>query len=399
MDLAPNITDHLPRSADCVIVGGGILGAATAFYASRAGLRVVVLEKRAALCTLTTPASTGAFRAQFDNPEEINLVRESIAVFERFDEHIGVKNYGIGIRQQGYLWLTTTREGAERQKKIVALQKSWGLTDVEHMSGDEARRRYPYLAPEVTSARFRQKDGWLDVKKVTMGFAAASRATFCVDTPVTGFEIQAGKLKAVQTARGKIECGAAVIAAGPFSGEVAKMAEVNLDLQLRIRQKLIIPEVPEVPPDAPMTIDEDTGAHWRPAASGAYLLFTQHDSPAGPPLEDVPTSASFYFNLLRPESATSVARIAPFWRKVWQRNTDLWFLMAGQYTYTTDHRPFLGPAPIVGLFLNCGYSGHGIMGSAGGSRLVADSVIGKLKAEQNPFRLDRPLTPRQLDVL
>ena len=88
-----------------------------------------------------------------------------------------------------------------------------------------------------------------------------------------------------------------------------------------------------------MTIDEDTGAHWRPASGGAYLLFTQHDSPAGPPLEDVPTSASFYFNLLRPESATSVARIAPFWRKAWQRNTGLWFLMAGQYTYTPDHRP------------------------------------------------------------
>ena len=399
MDLAPNITNDLPRSADCVIIGGGILGAATAFYASRAGLKVVVLEKRPALCTLTTPASTGAFRAQFDNPEETNLVRESISAFERFDEHIGVKGYNIDIHQQGYLWLTTTREGAERQKKIVELQKSWGLTDVEYISGDEARRRYPYLAPEVTSARFRQKDGWLDVKKVTMGFAAASRATFCLNTPAIGFEIRGDKIKAVQTERGKIECGAAVIAAGPFSGEVAKMAGLDLDLQLRIRQKLIMPEVPEVPPAAPMTIDEDTGAHWRPAAGGAYLLFTQHDSPAGPPLEDVPTSASFYFNLLRPESATSVTRIVPFWRKVWQRNTNLWFLMAGQYTYTPDHRPFLGPTPIAGLFLNCGYSGHGIMGSAGGSRLVGDSIMGKLKPEQNPFRLDRRLIPRAMDVL
>src|SRR5437588_5700389 len=133
---AVNFSNDLPRSADCVIIGGGILGAATAFYVSRTGLRTVVLEKRPALCTLTTPASTGAFRAQFDNLEEINLVRESIAAFERFDEHIGIKSYGIGIRQQGYLWLTTTPEGAARQQKIVELQKSWGLNDVEHMSGD-----------------------------------------------------------------------------------------------------------------------------------------------------------------------------------------------------------------------------------------------------------------------
>src|SRR5437868_12894471 len=124
-----NVTSQIPKTADCVIIGGGILGAATAFYASRAGLKVVVLEKRPALCTLTTPASTGAFRAQFDNPEEMNLVRESIAAFERFGDHIGVKGYSIGIHQQGYLWLTTTSEGAERQRKIVELQKGWGLSD------------------------------------------------------------------------------------------------------------------------------------------------------------------------------------------------------------------------------------------------------------------------------
>ena len=68
----------LPRSADLVVIGGGIVGAATAFFAARAGLSTVILEKRPALCTLTTPVSTGAFRLQFDNPEEIALVREGV---------------------------------------------------------------------------------------------------------------------------------------------------------------------------------------------------------------------------------------------------------------------------------------------------------------------------------
>ena len=70
--------DAPPRSADLVIIGGGIVGAATAFFAARAGLSAVILEKRPALCTLTTPVSTGAFRLQFDNPEEIALVREGV---------------------------------------------------------------------------------------------------------------------------------------------------------------------------------------------------------------------------------------------------------------------------------------------------------------------------------
>jgi glycine/D-amino acid oxidase-like deaminating enzyme len=129
------------------------------------------------------------------------------------------------------------------------------------------------------------------------------------------------------------------------------------------------------------------------------VLFTQHDSPSGPPLENVPPDTLGYFNLLHPKSPNSVARIAPFWKKVWQRNTDHYFFIAGQYTYTPDHRPFLGPSPIAGLFLNCGYSGHGIMGSAGGSRIAVDTITAKLAAKDNPFRLDRKIEKRVLDVL
>ena len=94
-----------------------------------------------------------------------------------------------------------------------------------------------------------------------------------------------------------------------------------------------------------------------------------------------------------------MARIAPFWRKVWERNTDLWLLMAGQYTYTADHRPLLGPSPIEGLHLNTGYSGHGIMASAGGSRLAVEGLLGRLVAADNPFRPDRPMLERRFDIL
>ncbi|MBI3971947.1 MAG: FAD-binding oxidoreductase [Chloroflexi bacterium] len=391
--------DTLPGTADVVVIGGGILGAATAFYAGRAGLRCAVVEKRSRLCSLTTPASTGAFRAQFDNPEEMRLVQESIAAFERFDEHVGLVGLDIRLTHQGYLWLTTTAEGAARQRRLVELQQSWGLTDVELLTGEEARRRFPYLAPEVVSARYRPGDGWLDVKRVTNGFAAGSGATFCLETAATGFALAGGAVKGVRTTWGTIACDQVVVAAGPFSGVVAGWAGLHLDLALRIRQKLVIPQVPEVPPAAPMTIDEDTGAHWRPALQGAYLLYTQHDTLAGPPLDDVPTSAGFYFGLLDPASPHSVARIAPFWRSVWERNDDLWCLMGGQYTYTLDHRPLLGPTEIPGLHLNTGYSGHGIMGSAGGSRLAVDAMLGRVAPEANPFRVHRPMESRTFDVL
>jgi sarcosine oxidase subunit beta len=401
MYLVPT-TKEVSRSADLVVIGGGIVGAATAFFASRAGLRVVVVERRPALGTLTTPASTGAFRAQFDNPEEIALVQESISLFEHFAEASELPGYDLDMHQQGYLWLTTSQEGVERQRALVARQHSWGLTDVEWMDGDAARARFPYLSPEVIGARFRARDGWLDVRRLTMGYAAAASArgaTFVASTEATGFDLDGGRVRGVETPRGRISAEQAVIAAGPFSGVVAKMADLPIELSLVRRQKLVMPDVPEVPPWAPMTIEEENGAHWRPALRGAYLLWTAPGVAPGPPLEDVPVSADFAFGLLDPSSDHALARISPFWRAVWERQTDHWFLQAGQYDYTPDHRPYLGATSIPGLYLNCGYSGHGIMASGGGSRLVIDTITGALAHLDNPFRPDRPIAHRVMDLL
>src|SRR5262249_2456201 len=141
------------------------------------------------------------------------------------------------------------------------------------------------------------------------------------------------------------------------------------------RQKLVVPSMPEVPPDAPMTIQEETAAHWRPWGSGAFLLHTEAETAPSDPTRNGPTGADFPFRLLDPASPTAVAKVSPFWRSAWDRGVG-WFLQAGQYEYTPDRRPYIGPTPVGGLWLNGGYSGHGIMGSTGGSRLLVDLLAG-----------------------
>ena len=394
-----NYSSELPRTADLVIVGGGVVGAATAFHAARAGLSPLLVERRDALCTLTTPASTGAYRLQFDNREELDLVRESVELFTNFEAATGQSDYDLGVRRRGYLWVTTREQRATEQRALVASQHEWGQLDIEVLSGEEARARFPYLRPDVLQARWRADDGFLDPKRLTLGLVAGSGAAVVVDCGVVGFETRAGALAGVGTTRGTVATDTAVIAAGPFSGVVAATAGVDLPITTVARHKLILPDLPAVPPDAPMTIDDDTGAHWRPALRGAYCLFTDPTTPPSAPIEDVPPNHRLALALLNPASPVSVARIAPFWRDVWEHGASTWLMHSGQYTMTPDHRPLLGETEVRGLFVNTGYSGHGIMGAPAGSRHLVDLLTGAGSATSNPFRPDRAFAARRLDLL
>jgi sarcosine oxidase, subunit beta len=392
-------TADLPRGADVVIVGGGIVGAATAFFASRAGLRPVVVERRPALCTLTTAAAAGGFRLQQDNEEELGLVRESVELFLNFVDVTRQTVYDPRVSQQGYLWVTTSDAGVERQQRLVALQRAWGLDDVELLSGEEAVQAFPFLSPEVRQARFRRGDGLIDPKALTLGLAAGSGAKIAVDAGVIGLKARAGAIQ-VETTRGSVWADAAVIAAGPFSGVVSGMAGVTLPVTAVRRQKLVLPEIPAVPPEAPMTIDDDTGPHWRPMFHGAAIMFPDPSTPPSPPADDVPVDPSFAFQVLDPASPAAVARVSPFWRQVWEQGAATWMLQAGQYTMTPDRRPLIGPTGVDGLHVNTGYCGHGVMESPAGSRHLVDVLTGKVARDDNPFRPDRAFeAPSQMDLL
>jgi sarcosine oxidase, subunit beta len=387
----------LPRTADMVIVGGGIAGASTAFHAARAGIRPLILERRPAPVTHTTAASTGAFRLQFDNEEEMHLVRETVELLDQFAEITGQRRHDPRIRRQGYLWATTSSKRIEPQRLLVEQQHRWGQSDIELLSGDEVRSRFPYVGPDVLQARFRAGDGFLDPRQLALGLIEGSGAEVVVSCEVTGIAVTDDRVTAVGTPLGSVATTTVVVAAGPFSGVVASMAGVELPLETVVRHKVVVPDLPAVPPTAPMTIDDDTGAHWRPALAGAFLLHTDPSTPPGPPLEDVPPDAAFAFRLLDPSSPVALAKVAPFWADAWRDGSVSWMVQSGQYDMTPDHRPLLGETSVAGLWTNCGYSGHGIMAGPAGSRHLIDLVTGR--TDDNPFRLDRVFVPRPTDVL
>ncbi len=389
----PRLTHDLPRSADVAIIGGGIAGLATAWYARRAGLSAVVIERRPALGTLSTSAATGGFRLQFDNRDELELVRESLPIYARFAEEAGLPGWDLGMHAQGYLLCAFEPATAARQRDRVARQHAWGLTDVELLSGDAVRARWPWISERVRQATWRAGDGWLDPKRLAVGYAAASGAPCAVGAEALAIEREGGRVTGVTTSRGRVSAGAVVLAAGPFSGEIARGAGLSLPISPTRRHRLVMPSVPEAPADAPMTVDEDSGAHWRPWLGGAHGMWTRPSVPAEAPLDDVPPEDAFAFALLDPASPSALARLSPFWASVWRRQSLHWTLRSGQYDDTPDRRPLLGATSLAGLYLNTGHSGHGVMSSAGSARLTLDAVLGTLAHASNPFRFDRAFEP------
>jgi sarcosine oxidase subunit beta len=374
-----------PQTADAVVVGGGIVGVATAFWLSRAGLDTVLIEMRDGLSTLTTPNSIECFRAQFTEPPMAELALPSIEVFEHFAEVIGIPGYDISLRHQGYLFVTDDPAMVDDLKAAVAKHRRLGVTDSEFLDHDELLARFPYLSDRVVGATFRQRDGWLSTHEATQGFAKGSTATFLISTRATGIQRDAQGVLAVETTRGTIATRTVVNAAGPFAGVVGRMVDVDLPLEPVRRQKVFVSPKPSIPRDAPLTIDLVEDAYWRPETGGAYIAWVDPDEPAGEPAEELPTDWDFAAIVLE-----KLIRLNPFWEEIVDtlKSADL-RPSAGQYVYTPDEQPLIGPVPEVpGFYVNCGYWA-GVMLSPEAGRRIARLVTGEMKPEANLLRPTR----------
>jgi sarcosine oxidase subunit beta len=374
-----------PETADAAVIGGGIVGVATAFWLSRAGLDVILVEMREGLSTLTTPSSVECFRAQFTEPAMAELAVPSLEIFENFQDVIGIPDYDIGLHQQGYLFVSDDPEMIPDLKSAVETHHTLGVTDSEFLDQSELLHRFPYLSRETVAGTFRQKDGWLSSHEATQGFARGCSARFFLKTRAEDILTDSKGVKAVVTNRGTIFTRNVINAAGPFAGRVGKMVGLDLPLKPVRRQKAYITPHPAFPPDAPMSIDLISDAYFRPETGGALIGWVDPDEPGSEPSENLPTDRYFAARTIE-----YLTRLFPFWDDVAPglKASDI-MTSAGQYVYTPDDQPLIGQVPEVpGFTLNCGYWA-GVMLSPQAGKRVADLLTGKSKPEDNPLRPTR----------
>lgn len=355
------------RDMDVVVIGGGIVGMASAYYLADRGADVVVCE-REHIGAGSTERSVGGIRAQYSTTVNVELSVASLDVWERFERSFGTD---IAYRQAGYLFLTRDTETAEVFRENVTMQKEVGVPS-EYLSPTAARKHCPGLDPEpFVGATYSPTDGFADPHLALQGYATAAREAgveIRTHTAVTGVHAAGEAVGGVTTDSGPVDADFVVNAAGPWARRVARMAGIDLPISPRRRQVAVVePETP-VPEDVPLTIDLDTGSHFRPERDGRALIgghFAGTDPDQDPDqydrgmdlewaVEAVERTAS-YASYFGPETKI---------RRGW----------AGLYAVTPDHHPVIEETR-PGFVTAAGFSGHGFQHAPATGQLVAELVL------------------------
>ncbi len=354
---------ELPKTSDIIVIGGGVMGASTAYHlAARGAGEVLLLERDEFFGQGATGRCAGGVRYQFSTEVNIRLSLASLPMLEHFEEEIG---QAVDYRQIGYLFLLTREEELTTFQRNVALQHSLGV-HTEWLDGDEVRRRLPMMKlDDVLAGTSHAKDGIADPNGVVMGYIQAARrlgARTLNETPVEGIRVENGKIRGVETPFGMVAAPVVVNAAGPWAALIGQMAGVPIPISPLRRQWLTTTPLPDLPADFPFVIDFAQSLYFHPEGEG---LLTGMSNPQ----EEISfgQQVDADWELVHMEAA--IARLPLLER------AGVSARVAGLYENTPDAHPIFGATPIEGFYLVAGFSGHGFMHGPVAGKLMAEIIL------------------------
>jgi sarcosine oxidase subunit beta len=354
----------LPTSADVVVIGGGVMGASTAYHLAKRGCTdVVLLEKGPFLGMEATGKCAGGIRYQFSTEINVQLSLLSLPMLERFEEELG---QNIDLRWPGYLFLLDNEADLATFRRNVAMQNRLGVPS-QIIARDEAHALAPLLVmDDILAAAWHAGDGLADPNGVVQGYAASARrlgAQVATGVEATGIQVEGGRIAGVETSAGAIATRQVVDAAGPWAGQVAALAGVDLPIVPVRRQIAVTTPLPGVPADFPFVIDFSRSLYFHREGQG---ILTGQSNPDEKP--------GFDQSVDRQWTEQHLERAA--WRFPLLAHAGLLSEWAGLYEVTPDAHPVIDTlTDPAGLTIVAGYSGHGFMHGPISGLLAAELIL------------------------
>jgi len=375
----------MTRTADVVIVGGGVTGCSIAFHLAERGVRDVVVLERRFLASGGTGRSVGIMRQLYPTPETSRMVLHSLRVFQHFRE---VTGGDAGYVQCGAI-IAVAPAQQETLRRTVDAQRALGI-QARLLSPAEIRELEPRIDPwAVGAAVYEPESGYGDPTGVTAGFAlGARRRGVRIEqmAEVVGVRVEAGRVAGVRTAAGEeIQTRVVVNAAGLWCRQVAALAGVDLPIVVGRHPVFIVERAPAFGAPHPVYLDLASATFLRPETGGLTLTgFLDADEPHHP-MDPETLGADVPFDEVARIMERAARCLPALGEGRYQRG------YAGAFDISPDWMPILDETPVRGFYVAVGLSGHGFKLAPAIGRLVADLITEghSSLADLRAFRLDR----------
>jgi sarcosine oxidase subunit beta len=364
---------------DVLIIGAGSIGVPAAYYLSKKGLKVGVIEKLPSEGRGQNRAAIGGIRATHSDPAKIKICQITIDLMNNFE-----KEYEIDIDwiSGGYLFPVYDEVLEGKLKKLLKLQKDLKL-NIDWVSADRVKELVPGINQEnLRGGTFSPEDGSASPLKVTGAYlklAKKQKAEFFFNEEVTGFKTENGKITQVETNKDKYSADIIINAAGAYAKEVGLLSGIDIPVNPDCHEAGITE--PVKPFFKPMVVDIRSDEN-----SSNYYFYQNKE---GQVVFCITPKPSIYgkdtdnTSVFLPLVVKRMLSLYPRLRNLRIRRT--W---RGLYPMTPDGFPIVGwTKDITNMFLAVGMCGQGFMLGPGLGYIISEIIAGK--SDKYNFILDQ----------
>ena len=361
----------LPSHAQFVVIGGGIIGCSIAYHLARDHKADVILLEQNKLTSGSTWHAAGLVGQLRSSASITQVLKYSVDLYKKLDQETGL---ATGWKMTGCLRLATNEDRWTEYRRLATTAQSFGM-EMHLVSPQEVKKMWPLMdVSDLVGASWLPSDGQASPSDIAQSLAKGARlhgAKIVEGARVEGFDIVAGRVKAVRTNLGVIACDTVINCGGQWARQIGAMAGVSVPLQPVKHQYIITEKVAGLSPDAATLRDPDRRTYFKEEVGG--LVFGGYEpNPVAWTTGDVPDNFEFQlfeddWDHFEQHMVQALARVPAL------ETTGIKKMINGPESFTPDGNFILGAAPeLKNFYVGAGFNAFGIASGGGAGWVLAE---------------------------